>query len=107
MLNGTFYGVGVGPGDPELITLKAFNLIKNTKNIFVPKADIDSESYAQQIVKQYLTVDQNIKPIVFPMKNDITTKIAYEETVIKIINLLESGEDVVFLTIGDPLFYYL
>ena len=54
---GTFYGIGVGPGDSELITVKGANLLKRCRHVFVPKARIASDSVALAIARNYLGSD--------------------------------------------------
>jgi precorrin-2/cobalt-factor-2 C20-methyltransferase len=54
MKRGTLYGIGVGPGDPELITVKGANLIARCRHIFVPKARTAAESLALSIANRYL-----------------------------------------------------
>ena len=100
---GTFYGVGIGPGDPELLSLKALRVIRSAAHIFVPKAEAKAESFALDIVSPY--VDKaKVHEMVFPMIRDARRlnefwKAAAEE----MLAYLRRGEDVAFLTIGDPL----
>lgn len=94
-----FYGVGVGPGDPELITLKAVNLIKNAKYIFSPKSR--DNSMAQNIVKDYLKGKEIIE-LEFPMGKDNAER--YMNAAKLAEEKLKSG-DIVFITLGDPMTY--
>ncbi len=112
-MQGTFYIVGVGPGDPQLITLKAAKLLEKCKVWFVPSAFENGGSMALKIVSG--AVDCSSKDILshrFPMKQvhrgkspDPEVKSAWNEAVIKIIEHLANGEDVVFPTLGDPAIY--
>ena len=66
-LSGIFYGVGVGPGDPELLTVKAINAIKNSDVIIAPKTEKKEGSLALSIVKPHLNSDAEIIYQTFPM----------------------------------------
>lgn len=107
MYNGKLIGIGVGPGDPELLTVKALNQIKNCDMIVVPGVEV-RESVAYKIVKGvYHEID--IKPsfaVDMPMiKDEEQLKISHEEAVDKIEVYLKKGKTVVFLTLGDPTVY--
>jgi len=54
MKPGNFYGIGLGPGDPELLTIKAIRAIQGANRIFVPRSDTKEESLALEIVKDYV-----------------------------------------------------
>src|SRR4030042_2555272 len=105
-MNGIFYGVGVGPGDPELITLKAINIIKKADVIFAPKTDKNDKSIALNIVRQYLNDSTEIIIQTFPMTNErIKKEDALEKNKNEILDFLKKGKSVVFLTLGDPMIY--
>lgn len=101
------YGIGVGPGDPELITIKAVKAIKEVKTICVPKSEGKDDSIALSIARQY--VDDRRQEIVefsFPMHKDRDTQVkAWQMAADAIIKRIREGKDVAFLTLGDPLFY--
>lgn len=103
---GVFYGVGVGPGDPELLTVKAINVIKRADVIIAPKTEKKEDSIALSIAKPFLKDDVQIVKLVFPMvfNNDILSD-AWESNKNVIIEFLAAGKKVVFLTLGDPMFY--
>jgi precorrin-2/cobalt-factor-2 C20-methyltransferase len=103
---GTFYGIGVGPGDPELITVKGATLLKQCRHVFVPKARIASDSVALTIAKNYLGASAQIHERIFPMTHD-AEELAQRwlESAEAVAAILETGEDACFLTIGDPLVY--
>lgn len=103
---GTLYGIGVGPGDPDLITVKGANLISNTKHLFAPIARIKKSSVALDIVKKYVKDTTIVKELVFPMvtdENELNKR--WDESAKIIAEVLEKGEDAVFLTLGDALLY--
>lgn len=104
---GTLYGLGVGPGDPELITVKAFRKLKESPVIAYPKKQKGSKSYAQRIIEVYF--QQNEKEmlgLVFPMTKDVQTlERKWSETVESVWEKLQEGKDVAFVTEGDPLLY--
>ncbi|VAX21675.1 Cobalt-precorrin-2 C(20)-methyltransferase [hydrothermal vent metagenome] len=103
---GVLYGIGVGPGDPELISVKGANLISNTKRLFVPIARVKAKSVALDIVKSYVADDTDVCELVFPMVTDkAELKKRWNESAIKIARVLKAGEDACFITLGDPLLY--
>ncbi len=101
---GIFYGIGVGPGDPSLITYKAVATIKECQIIAVPKSG-SSENMALGIAKDYID-NQQIIEIDMPMTRDeaVLDK-CHEQAATQIASLLEEGINVAFLTIGDPSIY--
>lgn len=100
---GNFYGIGVGPGDNELLTLKAVRIIKSVDCVFVPKADTKESSTALEIVKD-VVADKRIIEQVYPMVRDKTMlKTAWSKAANEIKCEVESGNNVAYLTIGDPL----
>lgn len=106
MKHGTLYGIGIGPGDPELITLKAARLISACRNIFVPKARDAAESVALDIARPLISREARIFELLFPMTAD-RGELAerWREAARSVADVLETGEDGCFLTLGDPLLY--
>ncbi|MBI5419710.1 MAG: precorrin-2 C(20)-methyltransferase [Deltaproteobacteria bacterium] len=106
MKRGTFYGIGVGPGDPELMTVKGAKLLARCRNVFVPKAGNASESLALEIARRYLDPGSRVCELVFPMTTDRKELASvWEASAEEIAASLESGQDACFLTLGDPLLY--
>ena len=102
---GNFYGVGVGPGDPELLTIKAVNAIKAADVIIAPKTEKKDGSVALTIAQPYIS-DAEIIFQTFPMiKNFEESKEIFEENANQILEFLRRGKNVTFLTLGDPMFY--
>lgn len=105
-MSGMFYGIGVGPGDPELLTVKAINAIKKADVLIAPKTEKKEGSVALSIAKPYLRDDIEIVYQVFPMvKGFADSTDAWEANKKEILDLLRSGKNVAFLTLGDPMFY--
>ncbi len=103
---GMFYGIGVGPGDPELLTVKAASVLSSCPNVFVPKARTGSESVALDIARKYLCSSAKVHELVFPMTPDQEVlNQRWQESAQAIAPVLESGADACFLTLGDPLVY--
>ncbi len=104
---GRLYGVGVGPGDPELLTLRAQHVLSQVPVIFVPKKAEQSESIAESIVGN---LTPGIKPkivgLVLPMLRDEKQLQEYwHQAATTIRQHLEKGEDCAFVNVGDPLLY--
>ncbi|QQE73631.1 precorrin-2 C(20)-methyltransferase [Brevibacillus composti] len=105
---GTLYGIGVGPGDPELITVKAFRLLQQSPVIAYPKKRMGSKSYAHQISELYVkpSPDKEMLGLVFPMTKDKEIlEREWNNTADIVWERLREGKDVAFVTEGDPLFY--
>ncbi len=114
-MTGTLYVIGIGPGDPELLTLKGVRIIKDTGVLCVPKGREEGSSLALSIVEKAMSLDgKEIIEAHFPMQktrastqvkktSDLDTK--WNETVKAILAQLEKGKDVAFLTLGDPVIY--
>lgn len=104
-MSGTLYGVGVGPGDPELITLKAHRLISTARIVAYPAPD-DGQSFARAIAAQVIAPDAEEIAIVVPMKTErFPACEVYDKAAERIAARLGEGEDVVVLCEGDPFFY--
>ena len=106
-MKGTAYGVGVGPGDPELITVKAIRLIRENEVIAVPGRDA-KESAAYKIAVQAVPElrDKKLLPVPMPMVKDRgQLEEAHREGAALIKHYLDNGENVVYLTLGDPTIY--
>ncbi|MCS7260983.1 MAG: precorrin-2 C(20)-methyltransferase [Anaerolineae bacterium] len=103
---GILYGVGVGPGDPELITLKALHTIQSAHVIAVPVSHMAAESYALGVVAHHLRPEQQVIHLHFPMVRDLYARQASRRAATEVIlEHLRLGRDVAFLTEGDPLLH--
>ncbi|BEU87921.1 cobalt-factor II C(20)-methyltransferase [Selenomonas sp. TAMA-11512] len=106
-MQGTFYGIGVGPGDPELLTVKAVRAMEAADVIIAPKTEKKEGSVALTIAKPYLKENIEIVYQVFPMVKHFqeNESDSWDKNKDEILMLLEQGKNVVFLTLGDPMFY--
>jgi precorrin-2/cobalt-factor-2 C20-methyltransferase len=102
---GILYGIGVGPGDPELITLKALRVLEKVPYVFAAASSKNDYSLALNIVRHYIA-QAVVEPLYFPMTSDRQIlKTAWEKNAALVLEILQRGEDAAFLTIGDPLTY--
>ncbi|MBO6241925.1 MAG: precorrin-2 C(20)-methyltransferase [Butyrivibrio sp.] len=102
---GKLYAVGVGPGDPELITIKALKTIKNADCIACPESHGEPGT-AYKIAKEAVP-DISSKELLllgFPMRKDDLSD-AHHKAAEQVIDYLSSGKNLAFLTLGDPEFY--
>lgn len=107
MNNGILYGVSLGPGNPGLITRRAWELLQTVKVWTYPVRNTHSDSYALDIVlRAGLTLPDQHTPLIFPMTHDVEKLAKYwlraAETVIE---KLHAGQDVLFLVEGDASTY--
>ena len=103
-MTGRLYGIGVGPGDPDLLTIKAINTIRNCDIIAVPESG-SSEHVAHSIVKKHIT-GKELLLCRFTMEHNIEKRKASRQAVANsIIDCLKSGKTVGFITLGDPTTY--
>ncbi len=103
---GKLYGIGVGPGDPELLTLKALRIIREAEAIYAAASSKNSYSLAASVVEPHLSAGKYLKKLSFPMNYERKElERAWRENAKKVVQDLSQGKDVVFLTMGDPCFY--
>ena len=106
MKKGKFYGIGVGVGDPENITVKATKKLHEVDVIVLPEAKSGEGSTAFNIVREYLKPGVEQMFLEFPMIKDVEArKIFRKNNADKVSAELEKGKNVAFLTIGDPMTY--
>jgi precorrin-2/cobalt-factor-2 C20-methyltransferase len=111
--SGTLFGVGLGPGDPELVTIKAARLIGEAR-IISYFAKRGRRSHARSIAERYFPARVEELPLLYPVTTEIpfddpayVAALAgfYEESATRIAALLEEGRDVTLLCEGDPMLY--
>lgn len=103
----TLYVVGVGPGDPELITIKGEKILKSVNAIVSPVAKVGETSVAFETVRQFIDSNrQAVLPFLFPMTTNLSIlEPAWRAAADEIVKRIDNGEEIAFITIGDPLFY--
>jgi precorrin-2/cobalt-factor-2 C20-methyltransferase len=103
---GMLYGIGVGPGDPELITVKGLRLLRAAAVVFLPVRAEGRESYAGTICAEYLDpTRQEIISLVYPSRRGERDRERWNANADAIAARLRGGRLGVFLTEGDPLLY--
>jgi precorrin-2/cobalt-factor-2 C20-methyltransferase len=105
-MKGKFYGIGVGPGDPELITLKAIRILGTVDVVISPESAPSKKSSALEIAGRYVHGDAELISLSFPMTHDREGRERLcEAHASRIHGMLEKGKKVAFLTLGDPMLY--
>ncbi len=104
---GVLYGVGIGPGDPELLTLKAARVLKTADVIAIPRSKEESDSIALSIVKDAVDISgKEILELMFPMTKDKEVLgSARKGAASAVADRLKAGKNVACITLGDPMFY--
>lgn len=103
---GILYGLGVGPGDPELITLKAARVLNSVDIVFAAASTKNSYSLAVSIARPHIPDLTPVKMLRFPMTRDkVKTQQAWHDNALILIHELEQGKKVAFLTLGDSMTY--
>jgi precorrin-2/cobalt-factor-2 C20-methyltransferase len=106
MTMGTLYGIGVGPGDPEWMTVKAARILSTCRHVCVPRSDLATESVALEIARVYLRPDVIVHEQSFPMTADASQlQRHWQEAAREVHAMVSGGEDCCFLTLGDALLY--
>ena len=104
-MSGVLYGVGLGPGDPDLMTLRAHKLISHAKVIAYPSLD-GGESFARSIASNTIPAGAHEIPMDIPMTTARKpAQKAYDQSATEIAEQLDLGNDVICLCEGDPFFY--
>ncbi len=112
-MNATLFIVGVGPGDPDLLTLKGAKILEKCPVIVSPKSSLKGTSTALSIIKKKIDMkEKEVHELLFPMKKiyinsdiDNTVQEAWRNAASLILNHLGEGKDVAFPTLGDPAIY--
>ncbi len=106
MTMGTLYGIGVGPGDPEWMTVKAVKILAACRHVCVPRSGLASDSVALEIARNYLRPDAVVHEQSFPMTADADRlRQHWHAAAAEVYELVRRGEDCCFLTLGDALLY--
>ena len=104
-MKGILYGVGVGPGDPELLTAKAIRLLRECDVVAAPQSTGGKQT-ALDIASPYIDKDKPVRLFNMPMTHDKQARNAsHDAAADAICALLDEGKTVVFLTLGDPTVY--
>ena len=101
---GRLYGLGIGPGDPELLTLKAHRILTTVPVIAYPSLE-NGKVLARAIVADFISPDQIEIPIPLPFSVQRSSQPYYDIGAEKIAEHLSQGKDVAVLCLGDPMLY--
>jgi len=106
MTFGTLYGIGVGPGDPDLITVRAVKILRQVSVVFAASSTKNTYSLAKGIVSTHLKKGALVHILGFPMTRDREVlEGAWKENARRVVDVLEKGKNAAFITLGDPLTY--
>ncbi len=104
-MSGQLYGIGMGPGDPGLVTLRAAELLRGLPVVACVAAE-GTESRALRLARPHLGAAAEVIEVALPMRRDrAPAQAAYDDAAAAIAARLEAGADVGVLCEGDPLFY--
>lgn len=103
---GTLYGIGVGPGDPDLITLKAVKILQKVDVVLAAASSKNEASLALSIAAPHLRQGAEVLRLDFPMTRDqAVLDAAWRANADAVSAILAQGKSAAFLTLGDPLTY--
>lgn len=103
---GICYGVGIGPGDPSLLTLKAVSVFKSVDLIFTVTGKNSKRSISQNVVDAIEGLETKCQPLIFSMSTDLDLRQAVvRENAVIILKALQAGKNCAFATLGDVLTY--
>ena len=102
---GRFYGVGVGPGDPELLTIRAQRLLEKIGVVCYTQLDNGAPSYALGVVRHLLPANAATIPVAIPADDSPVDPAVWQAAAARIAARLRQGDDVAFITEGDPMLY--
>ncbi len=101
---GKLYGLGIGPGDPELLTLKAHRILTTVPVIAYPTLE-NGKVFARAIVAEFIRPDQIEIPMPLPFSVERSSQPYYDMAAASIAEHLNAGRDVAVLCLGDPMLY--
>ena len=103
---GTLYGVSVGTGDPELITVKGLKILQNSQIVAFPSGINNRAGIAQNVISKWLQPHQQTLPLDFPYVRDVQTlHEAWKNAARQVWHYLQQGIDLTFACLGDVSFY--
>src|SRR3989338_4834424 len=106
LIKGKLYGVGIGPGDPKLLTLKAKDALEKADTIFAPKGSDEGISVARKIIEQVIEGKKTYVELTFPMTKDKNLLRKYwKKAAQRIAGEIKKGKQAAFVTLGDPFIY--
>ena len=98
------YAVGVGPGDPDLITLKAVKALNSSAVVFAAASTKNDYSLALSIAAPHMRPDTPVEHLGFPMTKDAAVlEAAWQANAQAVLQALDQGRDAAFITLGDPM----
>ncbi len=112
-MRGRFYIVGVGPGAPDLLTVRAIRVLERVPVLFVPKGRSEGSSVALSIIEDVVSLtNKEVIELYFPMdkvrrvsETSKTVRTAWQQAAAAVLNKLDAGLEAAFPTLGDPSFY--
>lgn len=100
---GKLYGIGIGPGDPKLLTIKAKEILDRVDTIFIPKGDKVGISCVRAIVKSTISSSKNFVELIFPMTKDKKRLAIYwQKIATRIAKEIKKNKTAAFVTIRRP-----
>ena len=103
---GRLYGIGLGPGDPELLTLKGARILREVDLVYAPQARTSGESYSLRIAREFIDPDrQEIIRLFFPTNDEKAAGEVWSNAADQLAGKLRKGLNAAFITEGDPSIY--